>query len=208
MERGHRPRGAPLGLAGNHGRCGSPTPKTARLTEAGCSRSPPTTSPTVNACWTRPTPIVVATSGDCSPLPTTGWSGFRRVAGVQGTQLVPDLATSLPAPTDGGRTYVFHLRGRGAVFDGCHGAGRRLPARDRAHPPARARPMGVLRSDQGCAGLPCSTDHCDLRERRHRGGRGRPHGDFPPHRPDPEFLYRLALPFADAVPIDDSRHAS
>ncbi len=40
---------------------------------------------------------------------------FQRVAGLPGTKLVPDLATSIPAPTDGGKTYVFHIR-RGIKF--------------------------------------------------------------------------------------------
>jgi ABC-type transport system substrate-binding protein/DNA-binding SARP family transcriptional activator len=39
-----------------------------------------------------------------------GLVGYRRVDGVAGGQLVPDLATSLPRPTDGGRTYTFRLR--------------------------------------------------------------------------------------------------
>src|SRR6478735_11762146 len=33
---------------------------------------------------------------------------FKRVGGTAGTQIVPDLATSIPTPTDGGKTYVFH----------------------------------------------------------------------------------------------------
>src|SRR5215831_12442339 len=39
-----------------------------------------------------------------------GLVGYRRVAGLAGDQLVPDLATTLPVPTDGGKTYVFQLR--------------------------------------------------------------------------------------------------
>ncbi len=39
-----------------------------------------------------------------------GLVGFRRAAGVAGTAIVPDLATTVPKPTDGGKTYVFHLR--------------------------------------------------------------------------------------------------
>ena len=35
---------------------------------------------------------------------------FNRVGGVAGTKIVPDLATAVPLPTDGGKTYVFHLR--------------------------------------------------------------------------------------------------
>ncbi len=39
-----------------------------------------------------------------------GLVGFRRVGGVQGIQLVPDLAESLATPTDNGKTYTFVLR--------------------------------------------------------------------------------------------------
>ena len=39
-----------------------------------------------------------------------GLVGFKRVSGLDGGTLVPDLATSLPVPTDGGRTYTFQLR--------------------------------------------------------------------------------------------------
>ncbi|MCW2596615.1 MAG: extracellular solute-binding protein [Jatrophihabitans sp.] len=39
-----------------------------------------------------------------------GLVGFRHAAGVDGTALVPDLATSLPSPTNRGRTYTFQLR--------------------------------------------------------------------------------------------------
>ena len=39
-----------------------------------------------------------------------GLTAFNQVSGPAGAQLVPDLATSLPAPSDGGRTYTFLLR--------------------------------------------------------------------------------------------------
>ena len=35
---------------------------------------------------------------------------FKRVGGVPGTQIVPDLATAIPTPTDGGKTYTFQIR--------------------------------------------------------------------------------------------------
>ena len=35
---------------------------------------------------------------------------YRRVPGPAGTVLYPDLATSVPVPTDGGLTYTFHLK--------------------------------------------------------------------------------------------------
>ena len=43
-------------------------------------------------------------------LTNDGLVGFRRAGGVQGAGVVPNLATSQPKPTDGGRTYTFHLR--------------------------------------------------------------------------------------------------
>lgn len=39
-----------------------------------------------------------------------GLVGFERAAGTAGTKLVPDLATAIPKPTDGGKTYTFTLR--------------------------------------------------------------------------------------------------
>ena len=39
-----------------------------------------------------------------------GLVGYQRVGGLAGDELVPDLATALPVPTDGGKTYVFRLR--------------------------------------------------------------------------------------------------
>ena len=39
-----------------------------------------------------------------------GLVAFRVAGGLAGQALVPDLATSIPRPTDGGRTYVFTIR--------------------------------------------------------------------------------------------------
>jgi YVTN family beta-propeller protein len=43
-------------------------------------------------------------------MTSDGLVGWRRVGGVAGNELVPDLAVSLPAPTDNGLTYTFHIR--------------------------------------------------------------------------------------------------
>lgn len=45
-------------------------------------------------------------------LTNDGLTGFPRVGGSAGARLVPDLAVSLPVPTDGGRSYSFQLRPR------------------------------------------------------------------------------------------------
>ena len=39
-----------------------------------------------------------------------GLTAWKRVNGTAGSQLVPDLATSIPVPTDGGKTWLFHIR--------------------------------------------------------------------------------------------------
>ena len=44
-----------------------------------------------------------------------GLTAFARVGGVAGTKIVPDLATAIPVPTNGGKTYLFHVR-RGIKF--------------------------------------------------------------------------------------------
>jgi peptide/nickel transport system substrate-binding protein len=39
-----------------------------------------------------------------------GLTAWKRVNGTAGSQLVPDLATAIPVPTDGGKTWLFHIR--------------------------------------------------------------------------------------------------
>ena len=36
--------------------------------------------------------------------------GYKHVAGAAGNIVVPDIATSVPKPTNGGKTYTFHLK--------------------------------------------------------------------------------------------------
>jgi len=48
--------------------------------------------------------------GIYSNLITRSLMGSNHVPGAAGNKLVPDLATSVPKPTDGGKTYTFHLK--------------------------------------------------------------------------------------------------
>jgi peptide/nickel transport system substrate-binding protein len=41
--------------------------------------------------------------------------GYNHVAGAAGNKLVPDIATAVPKPTDGGKTYTYHLKS-GVMF--------------------------------------------------------------------------------------------
>ena len=51
--------------------------------------------------------------------------GYNHVPDAAGNQLVPDIATSVPAPTNGGTVYTFHLK------PGIDAACRRSATRDR-----------------------------------------------------------------------------
>ncbi len=60
-------------------------------------------------------------AGDGTPLLSLAYDGliaFRRVGGIGGSALVADLATSVPQPDDGGRTYTFQLRAGLRFSDG------------------------------------------------------------------------------------------
>jgi YVTN family beta-propeller protein len=128
---------------------------------------------------------------------------FEHVGGSDGAELVPDLATGLPAPTDGGRTYSFSLR-RGIRYS----TGGPVRANDvrsslerlfRVGSPGTSFYGGILGSEG------CSRRRCDLR-------RGIATDDrtgavtFHLAAPDPDFLYKLALPFAYVLPAGSPLH--
>ena len=131
-----------------------------------------------------------------------GLVGYRHVADPAGGTLVPDLATALPVPTDGGKTYTFQLRkgmrySNGAVIkpEDFRRAIERVFIRNHGTGPASffySRIAGA----RNCERVPT---HCSLAP-------GIVTNDqantviFRLTAPDPDFLDKLALPFADAVP--------
>jgi peptide/nickel transport system substrate-binding protein len=127
-----------------------------------------------------------------------GLVAFNQAGGLAGTQLVPDVAVSLPTPTNGGRTYTFQLR---AIR---YSNGKPVRASDFRSTLERDFKLGTpvpLYYDGIVGAARCmeSTKRCDLS-----------HGivaddtaktvTFHLSAPDPEFLYKLALPFAYVVP--------
>lgn len=135
-----------------------------------------------------------------------GLVGFRRVGGPRGSTLVADLATTLPTATDGGRTYRFELR-RGIRFS----TGRAVQAGDfRASmeemlyvasatlPPFYSGIVGAA----ACASHPLK--RCDLSKGIETNDAS---GTIVVRltAPDPDFLYKLALPFASVVPSGSRR---
>jgi YVTN family beta-propeller protein len=129
-----------------------------------------------------------------------GLTAFKRVGGPGGAQLVPDLAISLPAPTDGGTSYTFQLR-RGIRYSN----GQPLRPEDfrRAFERMFALEAGVNSpGDLGIEGGAACVAHggrCDL-------ARGIVTDDsadtvtFHLVAPDPEFLDKLTYVQAFAVP--------
>jgi len=133
-------------------------------------------------------------------LTNDGLVTYRRTGGLAGAQLVPDLATAIPVPTDGGRTYTFQLRkgirySTGATLqpDDIRRGIKRVLTPD--NPYLASQYTGIVGA-QACLQRPKA---CDLR----RGiETDRDAGTISFHltKPDPEFLYKLAFAMASAVP--------
>jgi peptide/nickel transport system substrate-binding protein len=133
-----------------------------------------------------------------------GLIGYRRVGGLAGNQLAPDLATSIPKPTDGGRTYAFQLRPGLIYSDGSpvrpsdfRFAYERAFQVDGLGGPIGPGPFAALRGADACKEDPKAP--CDLSS-------GIVADDaantvtFRLTQPDPNFLYALAAPFAHVMP--------
>jgi YVTN family beta-propeller protein len=138
-----------------------------------------------------------------------GLTGFLRVGGSAGLQLVPDLAVSLPTPTDGGRTYSFQLRtgihySTGAVvrpqdFRRAIERTLRLSRQGAFNAPYYADIVGARK----CLAAP--TQPCNLSRgiETHAGSNTI---TFHLTSPDPDFLTKLDLPSAFAVPAGTPLH--
>src|SRR5579859_5430406 len=129
-----------------------------------------------------------------------GLVGFAKVGGLPGTKLVPDLATSIPTPTNGGKTYLFHIR-RGIKFSN----GQTLKPSDFVTTFERQFTVpGPTSFYSGIVGAnKCNTKGCNL-------SKGVVANDsaytltINLTAPDPELMDQLSLPFAYAVPASTS----
>jgi ABC-type transport system substrate-binding protein len=132
------------------------------------------------------------------PLVYDGLVAYRRVAGVAGGRLVPNLAVRLPAPTDEGRTYSFQLR-RGIRYSD----GTPVRASDFRFSLERLVTIGFSDPYQGIIGAAkCRAgqgERCDLSEGIEVDDGARTI-TIRLTESDPEFLYKLAAPLASVVP--------
>jgi YVTN family beta-propeller protein len=137
-------------------------------------------------------------------LTNDGLLGFRREAGIEGATLVPDLATTIPDPTDGGRTYTFQLRpgiryssGDPVIPEDFRGAIERVFATlDPYGHPSGGIPYfsGIVGAEDCTPGNPCDLSSGIVAD--NDAGTV----SFHLRASDPDFLFKLTMPFAFAVP--------
>jgi YVTN family beta-propeller protein len=139
-------------------------------------------------------------------LTNDGLVGFRHTGGLENNTVVPDLARSLPEPTDGGKTYTFQLREGVRYSTGAPVRAedfRRGIERVFANLDADGNPSGgvpyfsAILGAQGCSRTP--GEPCDLSEGI-RADNEAGTVTFHLSAPDPDFLFALTMPFAYAVP--------
>jgi peptide/nickel transport system substrate-binding protein len=129
-----------------------------------------------------------------------GLLGFKKAGGDEAFKVVPDLATSLPKPTNGGKTWVFKIR-KGIKFSN----GKTLTVDDvvasfqrifKVSSPTSGTFYAGIVGAQACLKKPAT---CTL-----KGGvvADKAKGTVTINlvAPDPEFKYRLAVPHASIVP--------
>jgi peptide/nickel transport system substrate-binding protein len=134
-----------------------------------------------------------------------GLTAFKRVGGSDGAQLVPDLAVSLPTPTDSGLTYTFQLRAGIRYSNGQlvlpEDFRRAIERNFTLGPgaPLDTAAYAYFENVVGAAACAGRSTHCDL-------ARGIVTDDatrtvtFHLVRPDPELAAHLALWAAVAIP--------
>ena len=148
-----------------------------------------------------PDPQVNYTLQEWQLLITThdGLVGFKRTSGKEGTKIVPDLAASIPKPTNGGKTWTFTLR-KGIKFSN----GQALTGNDVKATFERLFKIGdspnagtwynVIQGGDACVKTPKT---CSLSKGIVVNG---DKVTFNLTTADPEFLDKLSVPFAYILP--------
>jgi YVTN family beta-propeller protein len=143
-------------------------------------------------------PMDTLTQVPSTTLTNDGLVAFRRVGGADSTQLVPDLAVTIPTPTDQGRTYTFRVR-EGIRYS----IGQLLRPADFRRALERAfilrRDLDYYGGIVGAAACIAKPARCDLSRGIVANAAART-VTFHLRAPDPDFLYKLALPPAFALP--------
>ena len=128
-----------------------------------------------------------------------GLTAFKRTGGAEGTKVVADLATDIPKPTNGGKTYTFTLRSGIKFSDGTPLTGADVKATFErlfkiGNSPNAGTWYNVIQGGDACVKTPKT---CDLSQGIKVNGNKI---TFNLTRGDPEFLDKLAVPFAFILP--------
>ena len=142
-------------------------------------------------------------------LTNDGLLGYSQAGGAETYKVVADLATGLPTVSDGGLMYTFQLRkgirystgGLVQPADIRRGIERALLASGDQFPKISPY-LAVIEGGRGCL----TGEHCDL-TRGITTSPGSSTVTFHLSKPDPDFLFKLALPVYDAVPASTPLHA-
>ena len=135
-------------------------------------------------------------------LTNDGLLAFKKVDGADGNTIVPDLAEAIPAPQDGGKTYVFKLRD-GVKFS----TGKDVTPADVvasferifkvSSPTAGSFYNGIVGAD-ACLKTPAT---CSLKDGVVADDKART-VTFHLTQPDAEFFDKLSVPHASILPAD------
>jgi peptide/nickel transport system substrate-binding protein len=128
-----------------------------------------------------------------------GLVGFKHAGGVEGSKLVADLATEVPQPTDNGKTYTFTLRPNIKFSDGKTVTSADVKATFErlfkiGNSPNAGSWYNVIVGGDACVKKPKA---CDLSKGVVVNGN---QITFHLTTADPEFLQKLAMPFAAVLP--------
>jgi ABC-type transport system substrate-binding protein/DNA-binding SARP family transcriptional activator len=138
-----------------------------------------------------------ATDWQVLSLTNDGLVRYARAPGAAGATILPDLATTVPAPQDGGRTFTFQLRS-GIRYS----TGAPVRPEDFRSAIEREYAAGTGLAAFGVrviGGDRCSRRRCDLSRAVLVDDATRTI-TIRLSAPDPAFLYKLALPFGSALP--------
>jgi peptide/nickel transport system substrate-binding protein len=128
-----------------------------------------------------------------------GLVAFKRASGTEGTKIVPDLAESVPKPTNGGKTWTFKLRSGIKFSNGQTLSGKDVLATFErlfkiGNSPNAGTWYNVIQGGDACVKTPKT---CDLSKGVVVNGNM---VTFHLTTADPEFLDKLAVPFAFILP--------
>jgi peptide/nickel transport system substrate-binding protein len=128
-----------------------------------------------------------------------GLVAFKRAAGTEGTKIVPDLAESIPKPTNGGKTWTFKLRSGIKFSNGKTLTGNDVKATFErlfkiGNSPNAGTWYNVIQGGDACVKTPKT---CNLSQGIVVKGNT---VTFHLTTADPEFLDKLGVPFAFILP--------